>query len=143
MNPMTPPFHEGITARLRSGALVRVSADGSPWVEPDLAEVELPGVDPAADPAVEPDTENPLTEDGAVGVPVDPTAPGQATPATLAEQRVDQQFAEQATTVAPMPRPLPTDRKTAWVTYAVSTGRITHEAADDLTRAELIARFGG
>lgn len=30
--PMVPPLPEGITARLRSGALQRVTADGARWV---------------------------------------------------------------------------------------------------------------
>jgi hypothetical protein len=65
-------------------------------------------------------------------------------PASLAEARAVEQLAEQAeTTVVVLPLPDRTDRKGAWVAYAASTGQITTDAADDLTRAELIARFGG
>lgn len=110
---MSPPFGEGIASRLRSGALVRVNADGSLWTAPEAA-------------------------------PADPADPA-AAPATLAEQRVEQQLAEQQaeTAIVPVPVPDKNARKGDWVKYASSTGQITAEAADNLSRAELIARFGG
>ena len=99
------PLPEGIPSRLRSGALMRVNPDGSPYTAPP--------------------------------VPVDAPA------ASLAEYQAAQ--AEKAAPVAeePLERPAGNARKAAWVAYAHSTGRITLAAAEDLSRDELVARFGG
>lgn len=124
VNAMTPPFGEGIAARLRAGALLRVNADGSPYAKP-----------------VEPEAV--VVDDGnqAVAVVVDGNTSEAA--ATLAEQRAQKELAELATTLAPLPVPDRNARKSEWVKHAASTGRITESAADDLSRAELIERFGG
>jgi len=56
--PMDLPLGEGIAGRLASGALVRVNADGSPWVEPASdAPVKAPAKAKRG-PAAKPTTEN-------------------------------------------------------------------------------------
>lgn len=99
--PMALPLGEGITSRLRSGALMRVDEDGFLWTEPV--------------------------------VPADPT--------TLADVRIERELAENAAEVDEVPLPKPGDRVALWEAYAVSKG-MTREAAQDLTKPELIARFG-
>lgn len=99
---MQLPLWEGIPQRLRTGALVRVNEDGTPWVPPADA-VEAP-------------------------------------PASMAEKLADEAKAEAVK--VEVPKPAPGDLKARWVEYAASTGQITADAANDLTKAELIARFG-
>lgn len=65
----------------------------------------------------------------------------QAPPATLAERLIREELAENAA-VETKPRPDPSARKADWVAYAVSTGTITAAAANDLTKPELVARYG-
>ena len=102
--PMSLPLGEGIAARIRSGACVRVNPDGSPWTEP----VE------------------------------------QVAPASLAEKLADDELAKQRVEQpGVLPRPRVNDAKPRWVAYAASTGDITESAAEDLTKDELVARFGG
>ena len=104
--PMSPPLGEGIAARLRAGACLRVNPDGTPWTPPAEAAV--------------------------------------APPASLAEKFAADEFAKQrAEQRAELPRPRVNDAKAKWTAYAVSTGRITEAAAEDLTKDELVTRFGG
>ena len=63
-----------------------------------------------------------------------------ASPESLVEKRADEAKAEAIKNNVPMPaRDAP---KSAWMLYAASTGRITPDAAEDLTKDELIVRFG-
>lgn len=62
-------------------------------------------------------------------------------PATLAEQRAVKELAE-ASDRERLPMPASDARKGEWTAYAVSTGRITESAANDLTVRELRERFG-
>lgn len=65
-------------------------------------------------------------------------------PASLSEKRAADELAQQAEElVNPVPRPAQADKKAAWVAHAASTGTITVAAAEDLTKDELIARYGG
>ena len=63
-----------------------------------------------------------------------------APPGSLVEKRADEAKAEAAKNDVLMPAlGAP---KAQWVLYAASTGRITPDAAEDLTKDELIVRFG-
>jgi hypothetical protein len=69
-----------------------------------------------------------------------PPAPT-AAPASVVELRAVEQLKADADT-EPVERPDRSARKAEWVAYAVSTRTITRDAAEDLTKAELVARFG-
>lgn len=61
---------------------------------------------------------------------------------TVAVKNAVRELAENAE-VTTLPRPVDSARKPLWIAYAVSTGLITQGAAEDLTKDELISRFGG
>lgn len=61
-------------------------------------------------------------------------------PASLAEKRADEAKVEAAKVNLPMPAL--DASQTKWAEYAASTGLITPDAAADLEKDELIARFG-
>lgn len=105
------PLPEGLEGRLVSGACVRVNPDGTRWTPP------APEVAADVAPAV-------LLPDAPGGAPVAPIP------------------AASSTDSPPVPVwPGRGAKKAQLVAYAVGTGTITHEAADDLTAAELLARF--
>jgi hypothetical protein len=80
-----------------------------------------------------------VNPDGSLWAGVDDTP---AAPTSLAELKADQERAANARDLPPVERPDQSARKQAWVTYAVSQG-MTQAAASDLTKDELIARYGG
>lgn len=63
-------------------------------------------------------------------------------PSSLAEVRAEREKAENARDLPPRPLPHENARKAAWVDYAISRG-LTRNAAEDLTRDELVVRYGG
>lgn len=63
-------------------------------------------------------------------------------PASLAERNAVAERETNARDLPPVERPDLSARKPVWVAYAVSQG-MTQAAAQDLTKDELIARYGG
>lgn len=61
---------------------------------------------------------------------------------TVAAQNAAKELAA-AAKLTPLERPVDSAKKPLWVAYAASTGAITEGAAQDLTKDELIRRFGG
>lgn len=64
-------------------------------------------------------------------------------PTTLSEKRALDELAQHGDEDGPaLDRPSQADKKAVWVSYAVGTRTITRAAAEDLTKDELIERFG-
>ena len=86
----------------------------------------------------------PYAEQALKGRLVEVPAPADAAagaPASTLSPAVDSAAADEAADEAV--RPPRSDAKAEWVAYAVAVSGMSAEAAEQLTKAELISRFGG